>query len=135
MNSRIFSHLYALSERLIRGVAYFALIFLLIQTCFFYFKDMSYQAVVLNQAWQNAFKEQCRAVPGCLEVKFVSNDTKPAKAASRFAFIGTHLTAQLTVAHETKTNVLEQMQGKLGGSSAEHVDIEVVRIVRTGKRG
>src|SRR5665647_1103349 len=101
MNSRIFIHLYDWSGYAIGAITVLSLCYFLTQTCFFYFTDLSYQTVILGPMWQTAFKEQCRTVPGCLDIKFESNFKWPSKSASSLQLIGTHVDAQLSVTSGT----------------------------------
>lgn len=134
MNPSIFEKIYRVVTT---GVEYTVIplfLFMLVQMGL-YFRDASYQSIVLNQDWQSSVKAQCSTIPGCLAVSFTSNQTKPAKSANRFALIGTHVTAHFDVTPGTQDSVLERMRRQLVGSTSEHVNLEVARVIPANKKG
>lgn len=135
MKSRILKYVDDWTTYAVALVSLPLLLYFLLQTGFFYFRDMSYQSAMLGTAWQTGFKEHCRTVPGCLDIKFQSSLTKPSKSASSAQLIGTHIVAQLTVVSGAQGPVLEQMEHYLGESRSRQVDLEVVSLVVSKKKG
>lgn len=134
MNSSIFGKVHRIVTTGIEYTVIPLFLFVLVQMGL-YFRDASYQSIVLNQEWQTSIKAQCRAIPGCVAINFTSNQTTPAILANRLALIGTHVTARVDVSPGTQVAVLEKLRSQLNGSTSEHVNLEVSRIVPTNKKG
>jgi len=135
MNSRIFNYVHSWTSNTVGVISLLVLFYVLMQTEYFYFRDMSYQSAMLGTNWQSALKDQCRTVPGCLDVKFVPSLTKPSKSASSLQLVGTHMDVQLSVSAGGQGPVLIQIQRYLEESRSRQVDLVATTIADRKSKG
>jgi hypothetical protein len=135
MNSRVFNYVHSWTTNAVFAASFLALFYVLMQTTYFYFRDMSYQSAMLGTNWQSAMKDQCRTVPGCLDVKFVPSLTKPSKSASSLQLVGTHMDVQLSVSASAQGPALKQIQRYLEESRSRQVDLVVTTIADRKSKG